>query len=318
MMWDDEDETKGGEWRACKVALGYYGPELTSEGGLSVSGERGLSAVIILRSGIKSHVDCWGPWARRSRMLRDFVTLLRTVCDLKFMNCLFLEFSNIFRLQLTSGNRPWKAEPQMRAVYCIPITIVNGPCSCLPGQQPSVLILHQPCPHLTSSSSNGLFSSHQPTNLPTNLLSIKKLLDSTLSPFFASFSNGHSQNNYDTYCIYPSLISESTSVRLLSHYHPREASLSPVTLMLSNLVATSSPHSTPLKISTWHSSLLLLETLFSSGLTMGLSLGSLLSSLPILTQPPFLALYHLLNLQLLEHMVFFSSYSPSLADLKNI
>lgn len=30
---------------------------------------------------------------RRSRMVQDFITLLRMVCNLKLVNCLFLEFS---------------------------------------------------------------------------------------------------------------------------------------------------------------------------------------------------------------------------------
>lgn len=88
----------------------------------------------------------------------------------------------------------------------------------------------------------------------------------------------------------------STSVRLFCHYQPKERFLSPETSRLSNLVATSDSHLNQFKISIWCSSLLFLETLFSSGFSHGPLPWISPQLLPILTQSPLLVLYHLLNL----------------------
>ena len=61
----------------------------------------------------EAHVLGVGGWGDRAGWVQDFITLFRTVRDLKFRNCLFLEFSTWYfqtEVNLTVDNRNWRSE----------------------------------------------------------------------------------------------------------------------------------------------------------------------------------------------------------------
>lgn len=59
-------------------------------------------------------------------MVWDFITLLKTMCSFKLMNCLLMRFPfNISRSQLTTANKGWlhlwKVKPWIRGDHCASI-----------------------------------------------------------------------------------------------------------------------------------------------------------------------------------------------------
>lgn len=104
------DKMKWGEWRRhCDIALGYYEhwtqalryhySHLITE--MSTKWLRGGQHI---QHGYAGQGDDSCPMGQ-SKAARDFILLLRTMCNLKLMYCLFLGFFfNIFAPWLTAGN----------------------------------------------------------------------------------------------------------------------------------------------------------------------------------------------------------------------
>ena len=85
-LWWDEVH----EWcRPCDVvSIGYYWP---SEGGPSASGDPGSVSHDDVSGGMSGEDDvkCWGSQVGWGRMVWDFITLLRMVCNLTTITSLF-------------------------------------------------------------------------------------------------------------------------------------------------------------------------------------------------------------------------------------
>lgn len=81
-------------------ALWYCNSRRDNEDGDQVTTGRGAYTTWI--NWTNGWFQSWGGWGRT---VQDFITLLRTVCDLKLTKCYFCNFPlNVFRLWLILGN----------------------------------------------------------------------------------------------------------------------------------------------------------------------------------------------------------------------